>query len=410
MTAKVNLRVCLLTETYYPVVGGGETQARALSEGLAKQGFTVTVVTRRSGTELPRNERVDAATVYRLPPTGPAHWKKWGLLLSTWPLLFRLRRKYDLLYVSGFRLLGIPAVLAGRLLGKPVVLKADSLGEMSGDFFAAGLARLHLRPSSLPFRFFLGLRNLLLRRADRFVAIAPAIGDELQAHGVPAEKIEAIPNSVDTSRFHAVDEPQKAALRRQLELSQEAKVVIFTGRLVSYKGLPLLLRVWKEIQARHRQALLLLVGSGGLDIHNCEDELRRYVAANGLESTVRFTGNVRNVHDYLQAADIFAFPTESEAFGISLVEAMACGLAVVTTAVGGVRDIVSHGENGLVVDAGDHDQLYEALDALLLDERLACHLGAAAAQTGHSRYAAQHINALYATLFCEMVQSRNKGN
>ncbi|NIP50544.1 MAG: glycosyltransferase family 4 protein, partial [candidate division Zixibacteria bacterium] len=85
---------------------------------------------------------------------------------------------------------------------------------------------------------------------------------------------------------------------------------VFTGRLVSYKGLPLLLEVWRKIYDRRQNVTLLLLGTGGLDIHNCETELKAYVEENNLQETVRFTGAVQNVPDYLQAADVFVFPTE----------------------------------------------------------------------------------------------------
>jgi glycosyltransferase involved in cell wall biosynthesis len=361
-------RICLLTETYHPLVGGGETQASTLAEGLVGLGWQIFILTRRHDAALPRQEIVDGVPVYRIGPSGAAHWKKWGLLLSVAPALWRLRRQYDLIFVSGFRVVGLTAVLLAKLLGKKVVLKADSLGEMSGDFFTGGLARFGLHPNSLLFRAFLGLRNRILRRADRFVAISTVVAEELQAHGVSAGQIERIPNSVDNGRFHPVSEPEKLALRRQLGLPVEAQIVIYTGRLVRYKGLPFLLKVWREIQAQFNDAYLLLVGAGGLDIDNCEAELRDYIAAHQLQESVGLTGNVRNVAQYLQAADIFVFPTENEAFGISLIEAMACGLAVVSTAVGGVKDLVNHEGNSLVIETGNQQQLQRAIDLLLVDQ------------------------------------------
>jgi hypothetical protein len=83
------------------------------------------------------------------------------------------------------------------------------------------------------------------------------------------------------------------------------------------------------------EACLVLVGEGGGDQQACEEELRRSVAIHNLATSVRFTGAVDNVEDWLRAADIFAFPTHDEAFGLSLVEAMACGLPAVSTRVGG---------------------------------------------------------------------------
>jgi len=391
--------ICILTETYYPVVGGGETQAQGLAAGLVDNGFAVIVLTRRSDASLGKVERLGNATVYRLPPVGGEHYRKWGLVLTSLPALVRLRRQYDLIFVSGFRLLGVPAVLISRLLGKACILKADSRGEMSGSYFTAGLARLRLRPSSFAFRLFLGVRNTILRRADAFVAISEEMARELVIHGVDPADIHMIPNGVDTKRFHPVTEDEKLKLRRKLGLPVTGKIVSFTGRLVSYKGLPLLLRVWQEIQRKHRDVRLVLVGSGGLDIHNCEAELKAYVDAHSLQDSVRFTGDVHNVYEYLQASDIFAFPTGSEAFGISLIEAMACGLPVISTGVGGLEDILQHRRNGLLVEPGNHRQLYEALECLLADHALAGCLGKAARQTVEDRYSMETVTREYVQLF-----------
>lgn len=392
-------KICIFTETYYPVVGGGETQARAQAEGLVANGFSVIVLTRRSHTSFKRIEQFGKVTVYRLPPVGNEHFKKWGLLITSLPALIKLRRQYDLIFVSGFRIIGLVAVLISKLLGKTVILKADSLGEMSGDFFTPGLAKLHLSPSSFLFRWFLVLRNKILKGADAFVAISSEIANELTAHGVSRDVIHMIPNSVNTSRFHPVKPHERQELRQKLGISTKDKIVTFTGRLVSYKGLPLLVRVWQEIQRKHSNVTLLLVGSGGLDIHNCEAELKAYVSANGLQDSVHFTGDVRNVHEYLQASDIFVFPTENEAFGISLTEAMACGLPVISTPVGGVKDILQHRQNGLVVKPGDFQHLYDALDLLITDQSLSAFLGKAAWQTVQELYSMVVVTQAYIELF-----------
>jgi glycosyltransferase involved in cell wall biosynthesis len=406
MSPANKLRVCLLTETFYPVVGGGESQALALVEGLSAQGHTALVVTRRSDWRLPKREQLDRVAVHRLWPAGEQHLKKWGLLLSAAPALVRLRNDYDVLLVSGFRVLGLPAVLVSKLLRKRCILKADSLGEMSGEFFRGGLAQARLSTSTVPFRLFLSLRNAVLRRADAYVAISETVATELEAGGIDPEKVWRIPNSVDTARFRPVSPEEKLALRRKLGLPERACIVIYTGRLVSYKGLPLLLLVWKDVAAQHDNVYLLLVGPGSLDIHNCEAELRQYIQQEQLENSVRFTGAVRNVEAFLQAADIFAFPTNSEAFGISLVEAMACGLAVVSTAVGGLRDIVRDGQSALVVPPEDGDSLQEALDRLLADAALRQRLGIAARQTVEERYSTETVLQRYVQLIVQAANDR----
>ena len=393
------LRICIFTETYHPIVGGGETQARSLAEDLVINGCEVIVITRRLSPFLKKVERFGRINVYRISPVGSSHFKKWVLPITSLPAFFKLRRKYDLIFVSGYRTVGISALLVSKLLGKACILKADSLGEMSGDFFAAGLAKIRLNTDSILFRVFLFLRNQILRHADRFVAISSAVAAELLSCGVKPEAIQTLPNYVDTDAFFPPNHDQKSRSRQKLNLPHDDKIVIYAGRLVSYKGLPLLLKVWKEIQKIRNNTQLLLLGSGGLDIHNCETELKKYTSSNNLTKCVHFIGDVNNVPEYLQASDIFVLPTENDAFPLALVEAMACGLAVISTPVGEIKTIVENMHNGLLVGVKNFQELYDALDTILSDESLSDRLGKNARQSIQNKYSAKMINQKYINLF-----------
>ena len=323
------MRIAILTETYAPVVGGGETQARLLAEGLAERGHAVAVVTRRTSRELSGRETMAGVRVVRLGPSLRHHLAKWALGAVVPMGTGRLLRSADAVLVSGFRVLGIPARALSAFGGAPVVLKADNNGELSGAFFTRGLARLGLAADGAVVKTALGARNRLLRGAAAWVALSADIEAEYRAHGVPPERIHRIPNGFDPARFRPAGPAERARLREQLGLPSEARVVAYTGRLVSYKGLPGLLRAWRPIAEAHPDALLLIVGEEGLDIHGCEGELRDFVARHGMARNVRFTGAVSDVERYLRAADGFVLPSEKEAFGLSLVEAMACGLPCV---------------------------------------------------------------------------------
>lgn len=396
------VNICLLTETYYPITGGGETQARVLAAGFAAAGSKTNVLTRRTDSTLPRLEHMDGATLWRLAPTGPGHLKKWGLILSAFIRLLRLRSHYDVILVCGYRVLGVPSVIAGRLLGKPCILKADSIGEFSGEFFNPGLRRFRLRYDRFPVNIALAIRNEILRRADAFIAISSVIADELRANGVEAERIKSIPNSVDIERFSPVSEDEKIRLREILTIPRDAKVGVYTGRLASTKGLPLLLRSWESIIERQPDALLLLVGAGGVGLQNCETELRSFVSNNSLEKNVRFTGSVNNVHQYLQASDFFVFPTKREAFGISIIEALACRLPVITTATGGIRDIVTDSKDAMVVPVNDEHALILAIEKVLrLDESVST-LAENGRSTVIERYSEQQVLLQYRALIDEL--------
>jgi glycosyltransferase involved in cell wall biosynthesis len=393
------MKICIFTETYYPVVGGGETQARVLAEHLVACGHSVLILTRRSDASLLEHEKYGDISVYRLAPSGSGQLKKWGLLLSSLPMLLKLRNEYELIFVSGYRIIGLSAVLIGKLLGKRIVLKADSQGEMSGEFFTSGLKKLGVSPSSFLFKLFLAFRNFVLRKADAFSAISPEIASEWVSGGIPSSKVRLIPNSVDTNRFIPVDHGQKLQLREMLELPRDAFIAIYTGRLVSYKGLPLLVRVWDQIRHKHPNVLLVLAGTGSLDIHNCENELHEYVTAHQLDQHVLFTGAIQNIPDYLQAADIFVFPTENDAFPSSIVEAMACALPVITTPVGAIKTIITHEENGILIEPGNEEQLFGALDVMIGSAQRSIRLGPSARQKVLNSYSANTVTEQYLALF-----------
>jgi glycosyltransferase involved in cell wall biosynthesis len=398
-------RLLVATETYWPEIGGGERQAKSLAEGFAALGRGLIILTRRSRAETARREQDGPTEVMRLPPAGVGRSRKWMFLGPAFFALCRRRRDYDAVLVSGFRILGIAAILARSFTGKPTVLKADSRGELSGEYFAAGLARAGLNPASPAVSAALRLRNAMLRRADAFVALSREMAQEFLDQGVPAERVHLIPNGVDTRIFRPATPQERAELRRRLGLP-DGPVAVYTGRLVSYKGLPSLLRAWRKLPG----ALLALVGEGGADIHSCERELHAYVDEHGLRGRVRFTGPVERVEDWLRAADLFVFPTENEAFGLSLVEAMACALPAVTTLAGGMRDFVVDRENALVVAAGDDAALADAVGSLLVDEGHRAAIGRAARRTAESRFSHGGVAAAYAKLVDDLCMATSRGS
>jgi glycosyltransferase involved in cell wall biosynthesis len=171
---------------------------------------------------------------------------------------------------------------------------------------------------------------------------------------------------------------------------------------VSTKGLPLLLRTWASISEKHPDALLMLVGAGGVGIQNCENELKKFVSDNALQKNVMFTGSVTNVDEYLKASDFFVFPTEREAFGISIIEALACRLPVITTATGGIRDIVTDSENAIVVPVNDENALKLAIENMLDHGEAMKTLAENGRSTVVERYTEQQVLLRYKALIDEL--------
>lgn len=402
------LRVCLYTDSYYPVVGGGEAHARLMCREFLRQGVAVFVLTGHKVAASPAFEQVDQVPVYRVPPAGYPRLGKYLMLLSSFWRLVRMRSDYDVIYVCGIRTLGLVAVMASTMLGKRSVLRAESVGELSGGFIwnrPDGRVNSLLR---LAFVVPIRLRNLFLKRADAFLSIADVIRAEYEACGVQRKRIADIPNGIDVERFHPVMPEVKAATRERLGLP-DGRLFAYAGKLNRGKGLEFLLRVWKDWAPRHPDCKLLLVGSGAMQFLSCEKELRDYVAQNGLQSAVIFAGSVNNVHDYLQASDFFVFPSESEALPLALLEALATGLPTVASDIPGCRAVLTDGHDGRLAPPNDEAAWVAGLDALTGSPFAAAAWGVAGRETVAQKFAVARVAQAHLALFAKIKDGAGAG-
>jgi glycosyltransferase involved in cell wall biosynthesis len=393
-------RVLFLTESFHPVLGGGEGHVRDLSRRLAASGMPATVVTRRGQRAWPSRESMDGVRVVRVPPAGPGRAGKYAMVPAALFALGRESPAYDVLVVRGTRVLGLPGLLAARAARKPVVLQPEVNGEMTGEVYTWGTALD--RP--LPRRAIgtaVAARNRILRDADAFVAMSRLIRDEIVACGVAPERVRHIPHGVDTDRFRPADPARRQELRRRLGLPPDGLIVIFTGRLLRGKGVEALLEAFASQEARAR---LLIVGSGDGQALSVEDAIRERIARADLAGRVLMTGRVENVEDYLRASDVFAFPSVFEGLGLSLIEAQACGLACVASRTGGIVDVIEDGRTGLLVNPGQVTELAAALRELLSSDERRIALGAAARKSALEHFDVQDSLDRYRALFREIAR------
>jgi glycosyltransferase involved in cell wall biosynthesis len=397
-------RLVFLTESFHPVLGGGEAHIRALGSALARSGLTATVVTRRGRPEWPPSEDFEGIRVVRVPPSGEGRGGKYRMVPGALRALFRERGLYDVIVVRGTRVLGLPGLLAGRWLGKAVVLQPEVNGEMTGEVYTWGKPWGAGRRGRFV-RLATSLRNLLFRDADGFVAMSEAIRREFLDAGAPEERVALIPHGVDLARFRPASPEERAGLRARLGLPEDARIVVYTGRLLRGKGLDVLFEAFRRIAPRDARALLLVVGSGAGESLSVEEDLRTAAREPRLEGRVVFTGRVSAVEDYLRASDVFAFPSVFEALGISLVEAAACGLPAVGSRTGGIVDVIDEGTTGRLVPPGDARALEDALEGILSDPELGREMGAKARERALRLFDAETSLLRYRSLFHEVARA-----
>lgn len=216
------------------------------------------------------------------------------------------------------------------------------------------------------------LDRLLYRLGDAVVVPSAASKRLLmQLEGLPARALSVVYNGVDTSQF--ADHAVTPTIRRLLGLDPHALLIGSVGRLSADKGgQDVLLRAVAQVRQTQPQVGLVFIGDGPL-----RGGLEALAAQLGLGSAVQFMGVRPDVAPLLGALDLFVLPSLHEALPIAVLEAMAVGLPVVTTHVGGVPEVVQDGVTGLLVPPGDSSALAAALLQLIADPATAVRLGAA---------------------------------
>jgi len=202
----------------------------------------------------------------------------------------------------------------------------------------------------------------VLNQADKIIATSESYIDQSKFLGRYRQKIEVIPNGINLEEFQI--NVSREECRHQIGLPLDKEIILFFGNLVPYKGPDVLLRAFANIKKEHQDIQLLFAGRGPMN-----NELLTLAEKLRVQNDVQFTGHVEEELKpiYYQAADIFCLPSLNlaEAFGIVNLEAMACGIPIVASDIGGIPDVVRKGDNGLLFEPGNIQELCKKLEYLL---------------------------------------------
>lgn len=270
------------------------------------------------------------------------------LALSTFALMRGLQRKQrcDIIDSHFAYPDGYAASLLGRWLGLPftVTLRGTE-------------ARLAKQPA------FRKRMAMALHSAARVFSVSDSLRQLALSLGIPEAKTQVVGNGVDTMKFHAID---KAAARIKLGLPADAPVLISIGGLVERKGFHRVIDCLPALLENFPTLHYLIVG-GPSPEGDMGAQLRAQVAKLSLDKHVTFTGPMESdvLKNLLSAADVFVLATRNEGWANVFLEAMACGLPVITTDVGGNAEVVCKPELGAISPFGDQAALQQALSAAL---------------------------------------------
>ncbi len=376
------MRLLELTQRYPPALGGVESHVERLALELARAGVDVRVST----SDLLREEplaRLDPSTpratpslrrhrAFRLLPLpGEVGLVTPGMLRDLWA-----PSGWDAIHAHAFGRFPVwLAALARRSPRPPLVVTCHSdegRGTTAGRWYARVFA------------------HLALGRADRVVALTRHEADYLGGLGVPRDLLTVLPNGVDLEEFR--DLPER-------DWSADTRTVLFVGRLsLPQKGIPTLLRAVGKIAGTVRLELRIVGEDGG-----GRAPLQRLASELGINSRVVFTGPLTRsdlLAEYARA-HLFVLPSEFEPFGIVLLEAMAAGLPVVATRVGGIPEVVAEGRTADLVPPRDVSGLASALERQLREVPRSIAFGAAGRERAQG-FSWAHLAPRYLRLFEEV--------
>ena len=345
MKSTPQIPVAVFITSFHP--GGTERQMTELIQRLDRTRFDVHVACfHKEGAWLPRVEACAPVTAFPIrgfarPATlaraaGFARWCRTNRIAAV--------QTCDL-YANTFALPA--AALAG------VSARIGSRRELNPDKSAGQIA----------------LQRHAYRCAHAVVANSKAAARQLESEGLPASRIDVIPNGVSIDRFA----PRLG--------TRPVSTILTVANLRAEKAHEVLLAAAARLTFRHPHLQFLIAGDGPRMA-----ELRAMADTLHLNSHVRFLGHREDVPALLAQADAFVLPSRSEAFPNGAIEAMAAGLPVVASSVGGLLDLIDHGETGLLVRPDDPVALGDAIESLVLSPAKAALIGCAAREDVTRRY------------------------
>ncbi len=349
------MNILITTDYFPPHLGGGvEKVVFHLSRELARLGHNVSVVTLRTAGGKTIDE-IDDVRVYRAESIPLTNLLGFQSTLSTnFTKLFASAIRNEAPQVihahNIFFFTTVVSVLLKMWTNIPLVTtqhvaSTSALGGGLGAF-------THLYERSVG--------ACIIRRSNRLIAVSQAVREYLCRLGAEEKRTRVISNAVDLDEFYPPRERKQQAIVR----------VVFVGRLIGNKGVDRLIEAVPSVVRRVPNVEFEIVGDGPLRAF-----LRHRIIELGLDRTVILMGVVPSVADILRKSDLLVRPSLTEGMPLTVLEAMACGLPCIATAVGGTPEVIQHRKTGILIREGDHQELVDSIVDLVGNHELRRRLG-----------------------------------
>ncbi|MBU1185840.1 MAG: glycosyltransferase family 4 protein [Acidobacteria bacterium] len=351
---------------------GGQRQSLLLCRELQKRGFS---------------------SCFVVQPGSPLHLKAQEENLPVFPL--RMRSEADMLAVTKLSLL--------MKRKKCRLVHFHDAHAVSVGSAAASLAGVPLRVLTrrvdFPLRDNALSRRKYTRGIDRVIALSEGIKKVLVEGGIDPRIIQIIPSGIDFGPYGTPGSSDY--LRKELGFSRNDYLVGIVAHLADHKGHKYLIKATSIIKEKAPRIKVIIVGDGPLKM-----ELTRQVAANGVVDMVFFLGFREDIPQILSSLDQFVLSSHLEGMGSSLLDAMASRLPIVATRVGGIPDVITHEETGLLVPSKNPEKLAAAILRLMEDGDLSARLGEEGYRTVHRKYSAEAMAGKVISLYERLAKTK----
>ncbi|MBI2902066.1 MAG: GT4 family glycosyltransferase PelF [Candidatus Methylomirabilis oxyfera] len=352
-------------------IGGPAIHAILLAEGLRSRGYETVLVSGQEGPQegslRDRAVRKGVAPLF-LPELG-REVRPGRDLLALYKLVRLLRQQQPEIVHTHTAKAGALGRIAAKIAGIPIVVHTFHGHVMHGYF------------SHRVTRFFLAIERCLAMASTRILTVSEGLRDELLRLGIGRpDTIEVMPLGLELDGLLRSD-VRRGEFRRRLGISPEVPLVGIIARLVPIKDLTTFLEAASGLHRSRPDVRFLIVGDGEL-----RPQLEQQAVAFGLHHCVDFLGWQRELEPIYADLNLVALSSLNEGTPVSLIEAMAAGLPVVATRVGGVSDLVEHGKTGLLVPPKNPAALSEAMNALLGDPDRGRQMGRLAREAVYPKY------------------------
>lgn len=340
--------------TCYPTYGGSGVVATELGKALALRGHEVHFISYAMPTRL--NGFVDNIFYHEVEINSYPLFEFPLYSIALASKMVEVTKFYDLDIIHAHY--AIPHATSAYLARE--ILKSENSSSSNIKFITTlhgtDITLTGLEPSFLP------TMKFSIEKSDGVTAVSKFLRDKTQQQYKINKEIEVIPNFIDIKKYKREDDDKTRCFKKNFAPNGE-KILVHTSNFRPLKRVQDVVRIFNEVKKKV-DSKLILIGDGP-DRGDCE-RLSRDL---GIFEDIKFMGKQDSLVELLSVADIFIIPSQSESFGLSALEAMACGVPVISSSVGGLPELNLHGETGFIAEIGDIERMSKYIIDLLTNEK-----------------------------------------